>query len=62
MKGAGELEWTYEEYDDTFGDGNFNLSNPKIWGSEQGKERFELALSDRLFDHRMLEPNATRTV
>ncbi|KAM6490763.1 hypothetical protein JOM56_005131 [Amanita muscaria] len=53
MRGTGELEWTYEEYDDVFGSGSFDLSNRKIWGTRQGKERFELALADRLFDHRI---------
>ena len=52
MKGAGEPAWTYEDYDDTFGDG-FNTSNHRIWGTRQGKELFELALADRLFDHRI---------
>ena len=54
MKGAGEEAWTYEDYDDAFGEG-CNLSNPKIWGTREGKERFELALADRLFDHRILQ-------
>ena len=62
MKGAGELGWTYEEYDDAFGEGNFNLSHPKIWGTREGKERFELALSDGLFDHRMSQQSTTETV
>lgn len=53
MKGAGELAWTYEDYDDAFGDGN--LSNHWIWGTREGKERFELALADRLFDNRVLQ-------
>lgn len=53
MKGAGELGWTYEDYDNAFGDGSFNLSNLKIWGTEEGKTQFELALADRLFDHRI---------
>ena len=52
MKGAGESAWTYEDYDDAFGDGS-NLSNPRIWGTREGRERFELALADRLFDHRI---------
>jgi len=52
MKGAGEPAWTYEDYDDAFGDGS-NLSNPRIWGTREGKEHFELALADRLFDHRI---------
>lgn len=55
MKGAGELaSWTYEDYDDAFGDGS-DLSNHRIWGTREGKERFELALADRLFDHRILQ-------
>ncbi|KAI9456444.1 hypothetical protein HD554DRAFT_2237632 [Boletus coccyginus] len=52
MKGAGEPAWTYEDNDDAFGDGS-NLSNPRIWGTREGKELFELALADRLFDHRI---------
>jgi len=54
MKGEGEPAWTYEDYDDAFGDGS-NLSNHRIWGTREGKERFELALADRLFDHRILQ-------
>ena len=53
MKGAGESAWTYEDYNDAFGDGN--LSNHRIWGTREGKERFELALADRLFDHPVLQ-------
>ena len=53
MKGAGESAWSYEDYDDAFGDHSFNLSNMNIWGTREGKERLELALADRLFDHRM---------
>ena len=53
MKGAGESAWSYEDYDDAFGDRSFNLSNMNIWGSREGKERLELVLADRLFDHRM---------
>ncbi|KAF9230291.1 hypothetical protein BU15DRAFT_35501, partial [Melanogaster broomeanus] len=52
MKGAGQSVWPYEDYDDAFGEGSFNLSDSMIWGSREGKERFELALADRLFDHR----------
>jgi hypothetical protein len=54
MKGSGEPAWTYEDYDNAFGDGA-DLSNPKIWGTREGKELFELALADRLFDHRLLQ-------
>lgn len=53
MKGAGESAWSYEDYDDAFGDRSFNLSKMNIWGTREGKERLELALADRLFDHRM---------
>ena len=53
MRGASEPGWTYEDYDDAFGDGSFTMSNPKIWGSREGKEGFEIALADRLFDHRV---------
>ncbi|KAH9176341.1 hypothetical protein EDB89DRAFT_1903156 [Lactarius sanguifluus] len=53
MKGTGEVGWSYEDYDEAFGDGSFNLSNVKIWDTEEGRKRFELALSDRLFDHRI---------
>ena len=52
MKGAGKSEWAYVDYEDTFGEGS-NLSNPKIWETSAGKELFELALADRLFDLRV---------
>ncbi|KAI9447196.1 hypothetical protein BJY52DRAFT_1312844 [Lactarius psammicola] len=61
MKGAGEVGWTYEDYDDAFGDGSFNLSNFKIWGTEEGQKRLELALADRLFDHRISEQGRSET-
>jgi len=60
MKGAGKVEWTYEGYDDAFGDDSVNLSNDKIWGTEEGKRRLELALADRLFDHRVLQQQQGR--
>ena len=53
MRGESEPAWTYEDYDNAFGEGSFNISNPKIWGTREGKERFELALTDRLLDHRV---------
>lgn len=53
IKGTGEEEWTYEDYDDAFGDGSSDLSNPKIRGTEEGKKPFEVALADRLFDYRI---------
>jgi hypothetical protein len=60
MKGASEVGWTCEDYDDAFGDGSFNLSNAKIWGTEEGKRHLELALADRLFDHRVLQQQQGR--
>ncbi|KAF5385113.1 hypothetical protein D9615_000950 [Tricholomella constricta] len=53
MKGSGESAWSCEDYDDAFGDCSFNLSNMNIWGTREGKEQLELALADRLFDHRV---------
>lgn len=53
MKGSDEPVWTYEEYDDAFDGGSVNLSKLDIWGTGEGKERFELALADRLLDHRV---------
>ncbi|KIM47203.1 hypothetical protein M413DRAFT_271094 [Hebeloma cylindrosporum] len=58
MKGTGEVGWTYEEYVETFRDGLLDLSNHKIWGSREGKERLELALSEGLFDHRLSQQSA----
>ena len=55
MKGVGELGWRSRDYDDAFGEGSFNLSNPKSWNTKEGKERFELVLVDRLFDHHLLQ-------
>jgi len=46
------LERTGVGYEDAFGDDSFDLSNPKIWGTREGKEIFELELAERLFDHR----------
>lgn len=35
MKGPGEPAWTYEDYEDAFGDG-CDLSNDRIWGTREG--------------------------
>ena len=51
VMGTGESAWSYEDCDDAFD--SFDLSNTNIWGTREGKERLELALADRLFDHRM---------
>ncbi|KAH8984125.1 hypothetical protein EDB92DRAFT_1502550 [Lactarius akahatsu] len=61
MKGAGEVSWSCEDVDDASGDGSLKLSNPKIWGTEEGRKRFELALSDRLFDHRISQQGKSET-
>jgi len=52
MKGAGEPTWDYE---DTFGDGAFDLSRRQIWGSDEGKECLELELANRLFEHQVAQ-------
>jgi hypothetical protein len=41
MKGAGKPAQMYEGYDNAFGDG-CNLSNERIWGTREGKGRFDL--------------------
>ena len=61
VKGAGESGWTYEDYDNAFGDGSFSLSNATIWETREGKKRLELALADRLFDHRVSQQDTQRT-
>jgi len=58
MKGSGEPSWTSQDDDDTFGEGS-DLLNPKVWNTREGKERFELALVDRLFDHRLMQQSDT---
>ena len=50
VKGSGEQQWDYAR---TFGIGSFDLSNEAVWGTEEGKERLELELEERLFDHRL---------
>ena len=62
MKGAGESAWSYEDYDNAFGDHSFNLSNMNTWGTREGKERLELALADRLFYHRLSQQENTHAV
>nr|AGK29877.1 FAD-binding protein [Volvariella volvacea] len=52
-RGVGdEPEWGYEVYDDILCEGSFDMSNT-VWETEEGKRHLELALADRLFDHRM---------
>jgi hypothetical protein len=55
MRGEGEVERTDEDEDpeDALGEGTFSLSNPRIWGTTEGRRLFELELTDRLFYHQM---------
>jgi hypothetical protein len=53
MKGPGESPLTDENYCDAFEYGPFDLSNSNIWGTKEGKQQLELALAERLFDHRI---------
>jgi len=55
MKGTSESTWSYDDCDNASGDGSFDLSNMDVWGTKEGKERLELALADRLFDHQVLQ-------
>ncbi|KAI0711213.1 hypothetical protein C8Q76DRAFT_623620 [Earliella scabrosa] len=50
VKGVGERTW---DYDHTFGIGAFDLSDRVVWGTEEGKERLEVELENRLFEFRL---------
>jgi hypothetical protein len=52
VKGAGEPTW---DYDEAFGDGAFDLSRQELWESAEAKERLELELSERLFEHQVAQ-------
>jgi hypothetical protein len=52
MKRVGEPSWDYEDY---LGDGSFDLSRNEVWGDSEGKERLELEVTDRLFEHRVAQ-------
>jgi hypothetical protein len=52
-KGSAEPPWTYEDREDAFDGGPVDLPKLDIWGAGEGKELFELALADRLLDHRV---------
>jgi hypothetical protein len=58
IKGAGEAAWTFEDYDETFGEDRFSMSNPRIWEIPEGRQGLELALADRLFEHRVAQCSA----
>ncbi|KAI0777726.1 hypothetical protein BD413DRAFT_602027 [Trametes elegans] len=46
VKGRGERHWD-------FGPGALDLSDVRTWGTEEGKERLELELENRLYEHRL---------
>ncbi|KAH9852582.1 hypothetical protein C2E23DRAFT_885712 [Lenzites betulinus] len=46
VKGRGERHWN-------FSSGAMDLSDAKVWGTPEAKERLELELENRLFEHRM---------
>lgn len=52
MKGAGGPTWDYE---DNLGDGAVDLLRQEIWDNSEGRERLELELADRLFDHQVAQ-------
>ncbi|KAI0372001.1 hypothetical protein BV20DRAFT_941114 [Pilatotrama ljubarskyi] len=45
VKGRGERHWD-------FGSGALNLSDARVWGTADGKERLEVELENRLSEHR----------
>jgi len=47
VKGVGEPTWDYEL--ESSEGGKFDLSRRDVWGSEEGKERLEVELANRLF-------------
>jgi hypothetical protein len=52
MKGLGESTWDHEG---NLSAGAFDLSRNEVWSNAEGKERLELELADRLFDHRVAQ-------
>lgn len=48
VKGCGERHWD-------FGIGALDLSDEMVWGTEEGKERLEIELDNRLFDYRLAQ-------
>ncbi len=59
VKGSGERSW---DYNHTFGIGAFNLSDAGVWGTAEGKERLELELENRLFEHRSQQEDGDEVV
>ncbi|KAL1943959.1 hypothetical protein VTO73DRAFT_3777 [Trametes versicolor] len=48
VKGCGERHWDFRT-------GALNLSDQNVWGTDEGKERLEIELDNRLFDHRLTQ-------
>ncbi len=48
VKGCGERHWDFLS-------GALDLSDGTMWGTDEGKERLELELDNRLFDHRLAQ-------
>ncbi|OJT09288.1 hypothetical protein TRAPUB_14285 [Trametes pubescens] len=48
VKGCGERHWDFRS-------GALDLSDGTVWGTDEGKERLELELDNRLFDHRLAQ-------
>ena len=53
LKSPEEPAWTWIDWDNTFGEGDFDLTQPKLWQTRQGKAALEALLADRLFEHRI---------
>ena len=51
MIGPGEKGWSWKECEHAFG--TFDLSDTKVWGTNEGKVQLEVALAEKLFDHQL---------
>ncbi|KAI0360629.1 hypothetical protein OH77DRAFT_1392868 [Trametes cingulata] len=52
VKGRGERHWD-------FGCGALDLSDSRVWGTKEGKERLEVELENRLWEHRAKQNGST---
>ncbi|KAI0772464.1 hypothetical protein BD413DRAFT_474283 [Trametes elegans] len=59
VKGRGERHWDFRS-------GALDLSDTPVWGNAEGKERLELEMENRLFDHRLKQdggnPSPAQTI
>jgi hypothetical protein len=63
MIGSGYRGWSCSECEEAFC--AFDLSDAKVWGTQEGKEQLEVALAERLFDHQLsqsIQDDTPRTV